>query len=176
MYKKTQLVAGIILLTILPQVEAARLKTKVKACSIIQADSERLACFDGLLAEESPKSPEAPIATTSNNTPTRAEQSPQKIAADQAPQKITDEVGLERPPPPKETKIESYAVVITSCESSRSAKRLFRLDNGQVWQQKNDKYVSPRHCKTEGIISKDFFGYQLLLNSNDQSFRVSRIR
>jgi len=109
-----QIITAAILLAVLPSVAAKSLKPSLRDCGKIESNEQRLVCFDKLLKSKNHK--------TDVN--------------DQAPAPITDEIGLATPSEEPEPNVE-HSVVITSCESSTSSKRLFfYLDNGQVWRQK----------------------------------------
>ncbi|MEM7099836.1 MAG: hypothetical protein AAF541_16335 [Pseudomonadota bacterium] len=54
---------------------------------------------------------------------------------------------------------------------------IFRLDNGQVWQQRvGGKYRSPRRIDPEVTLSKGRFGYYLSLVGSRRSVGVRRLR
>jgi hypothetical protein len=123
-----QIITAAILLVVLPPVFAKSLKSSLIGCGEIEANEQRLVCFDKLLDSQTVKS----------------------NAEHQSPAPITDEIGLAIPKEESDQDVE-YSVVITKCESSSSSKRLFfYLDNGQVWRQKNAKWLSKRDCQSNG--------------------------
>lgn len=148
-----QVIAAAILFAVLSPVAAKSLKSSLRDCGEIESDEQRLVCFDMLLALKKHETDEN----------------------DQSPPPITDEIGLvkrEEAEPNAE-----HSVVIKSCESSRSANRLFfYLDNGQVWRQKNVKWLPKKDCQSNGVIRKDFFGFTLFVEGMNKSVRVSRVR
>ena len=148
-----QIITAAILFAVLPPVDAKSLKSSLRNCGEIESSEQRLVCFDKLL--------ESKTHETNENG--------------QSPPPITDEFGLA-----KQEEAEpnvDHSVVITSCESSSSANRLFfYLDNGQVWRQKNVKWLSKRDCQSNGVIREDFFGFTLFIEAMNKSVRVSRVR
>ena len=149
-----QIMTAAILLVVLPPVFAKSLKLSLIGCGEIEANEQRLVCFDKLLDSQTVKS----------------------NAEHQSPAPITDEIGLATPKEESDPDLE-YSVVITKCESSSSSKRLFfYLDNGQVWRQKNAKGLSKRDCQSNGVIRQDFFGFTLFIEAMNKSIRVSRTR
>ena len=148
-----QIITAAILFAVLPPVAAKSLKSSLRNCGEIESSEQRLVCFDKLL--------ESKTHETNEN--------------DQSPPPITDEFGLA-----KQEEAEpnvDHSVVITSCKSSSSANRLFfYLDNGQVWRQKNVKWLSKRDCQSNGVIREDFFGFTLFIEAMNKSVRVSRVR
>jgi len=148
-----QVIAAAILFAVLPPVAAKSLKSSLTDCGEIESDEQRLVCFDNLLELERHEVDEN----------------------DQSPPPITDEIGLAKREE-AEPNVE-HSVVIKSCESSRSANRLFfYLENGQVWRQKNVKWLPKRDCESNGVIRKDFFGFTLFVEAMNKSVRVSRVR
>ena len=149
-----QIMTAAILLVLLPPVFAKSLQSALIGCGEIESDEQRLVCFDRLVDSQT---------VTSN-------------AEHQSPAPITDEIGLATPKEESDPDVE-YSVVITKCESSSSSKRLFfYLDNGQVWRQKNAKWLSKKECQSNGVIREDFFGFTLFIETMDKSIRVSRAR
>ena len=180
MHQKTRLFTVVTLLVLIHQVKAADLETGLRDCAVIPSDGERLECYDGLL-----ESIETSIGSVSvkQTVPVKeavavSDAVTEKDAVvereSKTVPKITDDVGLARTP--EELK-ETYAVVVTRCEASADRMRLsFYLDNGQVWQQANARWLSPKNCNANGVISKDFWGYKLRIESRKRAIRVSRIR
>ena len=150
-YKR--IITAAILFAVLPPVAAKSLKSSLRDCGEIESSEQRLVCFDKLLASKNHE--------TNEN--------------DQSPPPITDEIGLAIQKE-AEPNVE-HSVVIKSCESSRSVNRLFfYLDNGQVWRQKNVKWLSKRDCQSNGVIREDFFGFTLFIEAKNKAVRVSRVR
>ena len=148
-----QIITAVILFAVLPPLAAKSLKSSLRACGEIESNEQRLVCFDQLLELK--------------NHETEAD--------NQSPPPISDEIGLAIQKE-AEPNVE-HSVVITSCESSSSAKRLFfYLDNGQVSRQKNVKWLSKKDCQSNGVIRKDFFGFTLFVEAMNKSVRVSRVR
>ena len=103
-----QIITAAILLEALSPVAAKSLKSSLRDCGEIKSNEQRLVCFDKLLESENHKTD----------------------ANDQSPAPITDDFGLATPQEEPEANAR-HSVVITSCESSTSSKRLFfHLDNG----------------------------------------------
>ena len=149
-----QIITAAILFAVLPPVAAKSLKSSLRDCGEIESSEQRLVCFDKLLESKNHE--------TNEN--------------DQPPAPITDDFGLATPQEEPEANVR-HSVVITSCESSSSANRLFfYLDNGQVWRQKNVKWMSKRDCQSNGVIREDFFGFTLFIEAMNKSVRVSRVR
>lgn len=149
-----QIITTAILLVVLTPVFAKSLQSSLAACGEIESNEERLVCFDSLLDVKTAKSE----------------------PGHQSPAPITNEIGLATPKEESDPYVD-YSVVITKCESSSSSKRLFfYLDNGQVWRQKNAKWLSKRDCQSKGVIRQDFFGFTLFIEAMDKSIRVSRAR
>lgn len=131
-----------LLLAIIPAASGETLSDQLKACSEIERNQPRLACFDRLvssLVEE---------------------------------RELTDEVGVRKKQKDEEL-AESYEVTITSCKKVYN-RVSFTLENGQIWRQKNEKWLSTRKCEGVGTLSKDFFGYKLYIKALDKTVRVAR--
>ena len=58
-----------------------------------------------------------------------------------------------------------------------SGKTVFYLDNGQVWQQRQQGRHSYKGQDTEVVITRNFMGFQMMtLNATGKSIGVSRIQ
>lgn len=151
---KKQIALTIPLILLCLQAHGAKLDQEISTCAAITDDGERLGCFDAL-------------ASTLDARP-----------ENQGDSEIPEDLGLKKPKEDKEKKAEeTYAVVISKCEQSRATKRMFfYLDNGQVWKQKNDGWITKRNCASTGKISKDFWGYTLYIDQKKDTIRVSRVQ
>jgi hypothetical protein len=147
MMKKLLLAASLLI----PLVAVASLSSDLGECAIIKKDKARLACFDALVADSS-----APV----DELPGEARQ-------------LTDEVGRKKTT--REISEEAYDVVVTECEKINQ-RVYFTLDNGQVWRQSNSKWLSTRNCTGAGMISRDFWGYRLSVETMDKTVRVNRAK
>ena len=136
-------------LMLLPFVAAASASSDLSECAAIKKDKARLACFDALAAGSSATMDEPPGK----------------------PRKLTDDVGKKKTT--KDITEEAYDVVVSECEKINN-RVYFRLENGQVWRQSNSKWLSTRNCAGAGVISRDFWGYRLSVETMDETVRVNR--
>ena len=149
---KKYLLSVAITLVISPLASALDLDAGLANCAAIDSNTERLACFDALSRSVTTDRLDAPI--------------------------LTDSVGRkrERERKKKTAEAENYAITVKSCEHTSASKRIaFTLENGQVWQQKNARWMSLRDCKGAGTITQGYFGYSLRIEAMSKSVGVIRI-
>lgn len=150
---KSKLMTLLLFSLMTPIALAGTLESGLKLCGGITDDGDRLSCFDALSASTA------------------------DILIAQESQTITDDIGRKREREKKKVKAknEKYDVKIIDCVKSASSNRLsFKLESGQVWRQKNAKWLSTKACKGKGIIQSGYFGYTLYVEAMDRSVGVIR--
>lgn len=156
-----QLPAAVLLLTVAPLLQAASLEDQVRSCRTMTDDDARLACYDGL--------------TPDTTAPAEGAETERKPIM----KRLTDAVGFERRRKKEKERVteQRFDVTITNCDNNSANRRVsFSLENGQVWRQKNSRWMSMRNCESRGVISKGYFGYKLYIEAMDQTFGVIRIQ
>jgi|DEB0MinimDraft_10_1074344.scaffolds.fasta_scaffold103887_2 hypothetical protein len=147
-----RLICATTLLTLTFDCSAANLDETLAVCAAISSDSARLQCYDQL-----------------------AESTAASVVQ---PGVIPDDIGRkrERERKQEEAAAEVYDVTVKSCERSASSKRItFTLENGQVWRQKNSRWLSLRDCKGGATIESGYFGYTLYIAAMNKSIGVIRV-
>ncbi len=169
-------------------------------CSAIEDAGERLACYDAASGKQEPVSapapepaPEPPPAPAPEPAPEPAPgptpgpaPEPQPPAAAPveaaAPQEevpvLTDEVGEEQlaRKEPREEERTPVRGTVTNCKRDASGRYLFYFDNGHVWKQKEANRLPFRNCSFDVRIERDFFGYKMRVDGQDDDIRISRVR
>ncbi len=136
---------------------------ELKACARITEQEARFACYDELgervlreetaessAAQESPHQTEAETATTTVVQP------------------LPDDLGS--------NKEIQYTASVTSCKQGLHGDWFFFFENGQVWKQVSNRNVRFKECNFDVMITKDRFGYRMLINAEDRTIRVKRHR
>ena len=67
---------------------------------------------------------------------------------------------------------------MTKCQQARDGRWYFWFNNGQVWKQSNINRQRFRECSYLATISRDAFGYKMVIDENgkQRSVRVSRVK
>lgn len=177
--KQFLILAGAIVLSCSSALHAA----DARDCRDIEDNAKRLACYDRLstpspVQVEEPRAQEAP-APVPEAVPKANSETPPAVAAPVAKERATpvldDDVGSERL---DRDEPEAVAVVghVSSCGEGPRGKYHFYFDNGQVWQQRDNKAVRWSECDFDVSIEKDFFGYKMTPQGEQRSIRISRIK
>jgi hypothetical protein len=166
----------------------------LQRCAVIDAATERLACYDALaghpvpapqpveptipappVAMPSPSASSVPVARPSPSVSQApvAEPSPSPVAT-----KPLDDLGSEMLPGAarKEKKELLVRARVTRCEKDARKKYYFVFENGQVWKQVSDKRLSYKQCDFEVTITKDFFGYKMQPDGEDRRVSIARVK
>jgi hypothetical protein len=168
--------------------------TGLDNCPQIAGDQERLACFDrefALLAQRKPAvaaAPGASAAPSAGNT--RAQGSSESAAASRpaapgtpAAVELTPEQAVGLPPgkilklqkSPTGTEIKALDARIERVSVNSAGRGVFKLDNGQVWQQVEPDAKFEVHPGDSVHLSKALMGSFFMSASKKMSTRVSRL-
>lgn len=164
--KATSLVIGLLgLILAAPSVaDGAHMAQALQVCAKIERDLDRLDCYDRL-AKQTPKTL---TATPAPSTPTRDHKRDLVVSGEQA-------FGMERQLE-QQTPDEITSRIIGEFHGW-NGKTIFRLENGQVWQQSNSGRVVYHANNPKVTIKKGFFGsYRLYVEGLNASVAVRRIK
>lgn len=143
--------------------------TGLDECPQIAGDKERLACFDrefALLAQRKPAVAAKPAAP---NTPGPGELTPEQ-AVGLPPGKI-----LKLQKSPSGTEIKALDARIEQISVNSAGRGVFKLDNGQVWQQVEPDPKFKVHPGDTVHLTKALLGSFFMSASKRMSTRVSRL-
>ena len=144
-------------------------------CRAISNDAERLVCYDDLgstpaISSEPARQVEVPPAPVAAPAVTPV---PDTDAATEA---LDDDVGLEKVKGREEKQQVLVKGHVSSCREDGIGKFRFYFDNGQIWQQKDNRKIPWRTCDWDVTIKKDFFGYKMSPVGENRSIRIARIK
>ncbi|HEY6921842.1 MAG TPA: hypothetical protein VI653_00115 [Steroidobacteraceae bacterium] len=162
--------------------------TGLDHCPQIVADKERLACFDREFASlaqrksvgaAAPGSAIAPSAESSGATAAAKPPTPNTPAVGE----LTPEQAVGLPPAkilklqksPNGTEIKALDARIESVSVNSAGRGVFKLDNGQVWQQVEPDSRFEVHPGDSVHLSKALMGSFFMSASKKMSTRVSRL-
>jgi hypothetical protein len=168
--------------------------TGLDLCPQIAGDKERLACFDrefALLAQRKAAVAGAPGAAATPSTANTVGHGSSGSAAAakpaapsaRAPGELTPEQAVGLPPgkilklqkSPTGTEIKALDARIEKVSVNSAGRGVFRLDNGQVWQQVESDPKFDVHPGDSVHLSKALLGSFFMSASKKMSTRVSRI-
>lgn len=137
----------------------------LEACAKLEDPQARLACYD-----DASQRAAKPAELDGEATP--APESPESSAPEQSAPP-SDTVSDEQPSSsdPKDGPVRA---TLTECRKGPTGKWYFFLDNGQVWEQRDNDRFSMRDCSGEVTITKDFFGYKIKFSHTDNKIRAGR--
>lgn len=139
----------------------------LEACAKLEDPEARLSCYD-----EASERAAKPAEPGNETTPARESVEP-GVSEQSAPP--SDSVSDENPgsDDPKKGPVRA---TLTDCREGPSGKWYFYLDNGQVWEQRDNDRFNMSHCSGEVTISKDFFGYKISFSGTKNKIRAGRVK
>ena len=167
--------------------------TGLDNCPNISGDRERLACFDREFASLAQRNPivaaaAGTAAPSAANTPAHASSPPPApakpaAASASAPGELTPEQAVGLPPGkilklqkgPSGTEIKALDAKIESVSVNSAGRGVFKLDNGQVWQQVEADSKFEVHPGDSVHLTRALLGSFFMSASKRMSTRVSRI-
>jgi hypothetical protein len=160
-------------------------------CDGIAEDAARLACYDEVsrqrkappaelapsrerevIADEPPEAPAEPAPVE----PLPVEPSPAAASASEEVREVPEDLGLSPGERGEDTSKESFRARVVDCRLGNAGKIYFIFDNGQIWQQSDERRVRLDDCDFAATISKDMFGYKLRPEDGGRGVRISRVR
>ena len=143
------------------------------ACAKLVDDAERITCYEELgnraLENETDASqPDAAaIGTAAVAEMPEATEAAPTLPDDIGGAKFEEQANPDTPP--------NQGRVIR-CEEGSDDRWFFYFEGGQVWKQNDTKRRVFRDCDFIATISKDFFGYKMVIEGRDGKIRVNRKR
>ena len=135
---------------------------EIKICAAITDQNARLVCFDNLgervLREEhADRNPAQPKVRPESETETATNVEP-----------LPDDLGS--------SKKVQYVGLITSCQKGHYGNWFFIFDNGQVWEDVNNRKLRFKECNFKATITRYALGYKMKIDGMDATIRVKRRR
>lgn len=152
---------------------------QLKSCARIEQDANRITCYDQLgksvLADET--QPPVEMPSTANQVQevedeVGAEREAEVVTAEVLPDTLgggnyTDKAGI---------KVESHRGRVTSCKKASDRKWFYIFENGQVWKQVDSRKRRHKNCDFLVTVTKDSFGYKMVIDGQDSKIRIDRRR
>ena len=156
------------------------LGAQLRGCASLDAEDERMRCYDALARQETSeeKDAEAPAvsAEPSESPPVAQEPATEETTETVKAVAINDEVGREQVQRDNEAEDVEYRAKVTSCKKNSSGQVFFFLENGQIWKQKDFAKLRYVNCDFDVTMTKDMIGYKMKIVGKKSSFRVSRVK
>jgi hypothetical protein len=141
----------------------------IKACAAVRDADSRLACFDELAERVQYEELAADSASA-----VVAEESGEESGEASLPKHLGG-AEFEEQSDDFET---HHQGTITECQQGRDGRWYFVFSNGQVWRQSNLDRLRFKECNFLATISRDGFGYKMLIDvkGKQKQVRVSRVK
>jgi hypothetical protein len=142
---------------------ADALTNVLEQCRELSVDSERLACYD------------RETAGLAKAAPVRTEEPPAAVAPETFGTKGSAVARAQEQERPKEPEMESITAVVTSITTRARGERVFVLDNGQTWAEKEAARYLPVKVGDQIQIDTGALGSYRLRHASGRSTKVTRI-
>jgi hypothetical protein len=164
-----------------PDIVKSMTAEQYRAAGLHKLNARELEALDTWLREYTTRSQQPLLNSTSVRTgDSEAANAP---AADVPPGEkpppaaVDDTFGFPYPPPVRAEEAEELHASVLPPFRGWNGKTVFRLDNGQVWRQRNAGQFTYSGDDTRVVISKNSWGfYELRLLGADRSVGVSRVK
>jgi hypothetical protein len=146
------------------------LTERLRVCRGLAAVTERVACYDRIVDEQTPRS--APVQATP------AASAPAPVPATTA---LASRFGAEQIPAPRSAKAEpetakSIEASVTGLQLGADSKALITLDNGQVWAQVEAERLMLK-LGDRVTVKRGMLGSYILVPAGlHRSYRVTRVQ
>ena len=145
----------------------------IQSCTTIANDGERLACYDAIgrsISQSDEPAVESNVAAKSGMDDTLGGKQFEK------PKAMDESLGGARFEQQEQGDEPLSTGRVTFCQKSYDDKWLFVFEGGQVWKQVRVKKRKFKNCDFMANIGKDFFGYYLMPEGDDQKTRIERLK
>jgi len=166
-----------------PDILKAMTAEQYRAAGLHKLNARELEALDTWLREYTTRSQQPLLNSTSVRPGASASETANAPAADVAPGEtplptaVDENFGFPYPPPYRAEEAEELHASVLPPFRGWSGKTVFRLDNGQVWRQRNAGQFTYSGDDTRVVISKNSWGfYELRLLEADRSVGVSRVK
>ena len=136
---------------------------RLKACARTDDNAARAACYEtlgrGVLAAEASDD----SAVESTRSADVSATLPDALGGTEYAQKAGEAA-------------ESNRGLVTSCEKAADKKWFYVFENGQVWKQVDSRRRRHKECHFHVTITKDGFGYKMLIDGTTDKIRINRRR
>ncbi len=140
---------------------------QLMSCARIQQDADRLTCYEQL--GESVLGDDTQASTETSATPAQVDVIPAEGALPDSlgGGDFSDKAGI---------KVETNRGRVSSCKKASDRKWFYIFDNGQVWKQVDSRKRHYKNCDFFVTVSKDSFGYTMVIDGKDSKIRIDRRR
>lgn len=142
-----------------------------KSCARIQQDVDRITCYEQL--GKSVLGDDSQVSTETSATPAQVDVIPAEVATEGA---LPDSLGGGDFSDKAGIKVETNRGRVSSCKKAADRKWFYIFDNGQVWKQVDSRKRHYRNCDFFVTVSKDSFGYTMVIDGKDSKIRIDRRR
>lgn len=149
---------------------------QLKSCARMGQDSNRIDCYEQLgksVINDDTRSPVNIANTPSQTEAIQAEAIQTKPAQTDV---LPDNLGGGDFSDKTEAKVESNRGHVTSCQKASDRKWFYIFENGQAWKQVDSRKRHHKNCDFMVTITKDSFGYKMVIDGQDSKIRIDRRR
>lgn len=168
------LVIGLLLWSGLAQAEAVDFKKQMSAAEYMDAGLDKLTDEELAQLEAWLNRDDAPVTAAAQPAPQTASPAPAEpvdAEADFGKEQVRTQ------PKAQDNAPESITARLQGEFRGWEGKTIFRLDNGQVWQQRvGDRWRSPKRMDPVVTIERGRFGYYLSVEGSRRSIGVKRLK
>ena len=143
--------------------QQATLLEQIKSCANTSDNTARAVCYEDL-------GKSVLAAEASGEAVGKSE------VAQPTPEVLPEDLGGGKFANKDEDKPEMNRGRVKACQKTANKKWIYLFENDQVWAQVDSKIRRHKSCDFYATITKDNFGYQMLIDGEKRKVRISRRR
>ena len=175
--RRIGLLSVLIVVCISPsQASSSEIVDQLKNCARMEHDANRITCYEQLGKSVLNYEKQPPVDTAASSSQAEAIQAEPAQADPTQADVLPDSLGGGQYADKAGRIVETNRGQVTSCKKASDRKWFYIFESGQVWKQVDSRKRRHKNCDFWVTITKDSFGYKMVIDGQDSKIRIDRRR